>query len=59
MKKIFITCTLLALNTVVFAQQYNVPDGAVLLESTIMKDNGKPYLIETSNGRSWDIVRVR
>jgi len=46
MKKILILFTLLVLSTVVFAQQYDVPDGAVLIESTIMKDNGKPYLIE-------------
>jgi len=46
MKKILIVFTLLALSSVVFAQQYDVPDGAVLLESTIMKDDGKPYLIE-------------
>jgi len=46
MKKILIVLALLVLSTVVFAQQYDVPEGAVLLESTIMKDNGKPYLIQ-------------
>jgi len=46
MKKILIVLTLFILSTVVFAQQYDVPDGAILLESTIMKDNGKPYLIQ-------------
>jgi len=46
MKKILIVLILLVLSTVLFAQQYDVPDGAVLLESTIMKDNGKPYLIQ-------------
>jgi len=46
MKKILILFTLFGLSTVVFAQQYDVPDGAVLIESTVMKDNGKPYLIE-------------
>lgn len=46
MKKILIVFTLLVLSTAVFAQQYEVPAGAVLLESTIMRDNGKPYLIE-------------
>jgi hypothetical protein len=46
MKKIMIVLTLFVLNTVLFAQQYDVPEGAVLLESTIMKDNGKPYLIQ-------------
>jgi hypothetical protein len=46
MKRILIISALLVLSTVIFAQQYEVPAGAVLLESTIMKDNGKPYLIE-------------
>jgi len=46
MRKILIVLALLVLSTVVFAQQYDVPEGAVLLESTIMKDNGKPYLIQ-------------
>jgi len=46
MKNILIVFILLVLSTVVFAQQYDVPDGAVLLDSTIMKDNGKPYLIQ-------------
>jgi len=46
MRKILAVFTFLALGTAVFAQQYDVPEGAVLLESTIMKDNGKPYLIE-------------
>jgi hypothetical protein len=46
MKKILIVLSLLVLSTVVFAQQYDVPEGAVLIESTIMKDNGKPYLIQ-------------
>jgi hypothetical protein len=46
MKKLLIVLALLVLSTVVFAQQYDVPEGAVLLESTIMKDNGKPYLIQ-------------
>jgi len=46
MRKILIIFILFVLSTVVFAQQYDVPDGAVLLESTIMKDNGKPYLIQ-------------
>jgi hypothetical protein len=43
-------CILLVLACLVVsglvAQQYDVPAGAVLLESTIMKDNGKPYLIQ-------------
>ena len=46
MKKILIVFILFVLSTVVFAQQYEVPAGAVLIESTVMKDNGKPYLIE-------------
>jgi len=46
MKKNLIFFILFVLSTVLFAQQYEVPEGAVLLESTIMKDNGKPYLIE-------------
>ncbi|MDR1106212.1 MAG: hypothetical protein LBL44_07630 [Treponema sp.] len=46
MKRILIIFALLVLSTVVFAQQYEIPAGAVLLESTVMKDNGKPYLIE-------------
>lgn len=46
MKKILIVLTLLVLSTVVFAQQYDVPEGALLLESTVMKNNGKPYLIQ-------------
>ncbi|MDR1287834.1 MAG: hypothetical protein LBK08_09525 [Treponema sp.] len=46
MKRILIIFALVVLSTVVFAQQYEIPAGAVLLESTVMKDNGKPYLIE-------------
>jgi len=46
MRNVLIVSILLVLSTVVFAQQYDVPAGAVLIESTIMKDNEKPYLIE-------------
>ena len=46
MKKLLFLCSFLLSIYGLWAQQFSIPNGAVLIESTEFKNNGVPYMIE-------------
>jgi len=46
MKKIIFLCLFILIVSGLWAQQFKIPAGAELLESTEFKNNGIPYIIE-------------